>query len=95
MEQFPPYLPQALYGLGILLAGYGGSRWQNRRNGNGNGKWNGQSERRTEPTITLRECDLRHTGIERELKEGNRRMGDMERQVLRLNNTIIKHYEKT
>lgn len=42
MENLPPYLPQALYGLGVLLAGFGG-RWVGQRNGNG--KWNGNDRR--------------------------------------------------
>lgn len=93
MEPLVTYLPQAVYGLGMLLAGFGGSKLHSRRNGNG---WNGQNERRVvEPTVTLRECDLRHEGIEKELREGNRRMGGIEVQMQGLNDTIIKHYEKT
>lgn len=88
MEQLTAYLPEALYGLGMLLAGFGGSRWYGRRNGNGSG----QNERRIEPTVTLRECNLRHVGIEKELKEGNRRMSGIEEQVRELNNHIIQHF---
>lgn len=84
-------VPYALVGFGAFV-GVGGSKWHGRRNGNG--KWNGRDERRIEPTVTLRECDLRHEGIEKELKEGNRRMSGVEDQVRELNNHIIEHFAR-
>lgn len=99
-ELIAELIPYALAGF-YTMVGVGGTVGYYRRNGNG--KWNGQSERRSEPpvtiqnepTVTLRECDLRHKGMERELKEGNRRMTGVETQMQKLNDTIIKHYEKT
>lgn len=46
MEPLATYLPQAAYGLGMLLAGFGGSKLHSRRNGNGkdNGKYVTHSE---------------------------------------------------
>lgn len=88
-ELIAQLIPYILVGAGAL-AGIGGTVKYYR--GNNNGKWNGQAERRIEPTITLRECDLRHKGIEKELKEGNRRMSGVEKQVRELNNHIIQHF---
>lgn len=81
--------PYALVGFGALV-GVGGSAWHGRRNG----KWNGRDERRIEPIVTQRECNLRHEGIEKELKEGNRRMSGVEDQVRELNSHIIKHFAR-
>lgn len=88
-ELIAQLFPYALVGFGALV-GVGGSKWHVRRNG----KWNGQNERRIEPTVTLRECTLRHEGIEKELKEGNRRMSGIETQMQRLNDTIIQHFAR-
>lgn len=42
MEPLTTYLPQAAYGLGMLLAGFGGSKWHSHRNDNGKEKDNGK-----------------------------------------------------
>lgn len=75
--------------------GAGGNRWyQARQSTLGR---NGDKERRSEPPqpiVTRRECELTHKGIESELKEGNRRMGSVEKLIGTLNATILKHFDK-
>lgn len=88
VKELAPYVLPVLSGL----LGWGSTVKYYRVNGNG--KWNGQSERRSEPLVTQSNCKLRHIGIEKELKGFSRRMGEMTIQMQGLNNTIIKHYEK-
>lgn len=95
-ELIAKLIPLAWIGFGSLV-GIGGNKWYYRRqNGNGNGHshWDGEDERRAEPIVTRRECELTHKGIESELKEGNRRMGSVETLIGTLNTTILKHFDK-
>lgn len=85
MEPLPSYVPQALYSLGILLAGYGGHRY-GRRNGNG---WDGKKERRTEPSVTQRECELIHQGLNTRLDEGNQKMERLGTTLQEVNNNLM------
>lgn len=83
MEQLTSYLPQALYGLGMLLAGFGGSQWHARKNNNNN--YNGKERRQY---VSQHECELTREGLSSQLAEGNRRMGSMEKTLISLNDNV-------
>ena len=92
-EVLAKLIPYAYIGLGVL-SGAGVTKYYKSKNGNGHTSWDGEDERRSEPLVTRRECELTHKGIENELKEGNRRMGRLEKQFGTLNDTILKHFDK-